>query len=124
MKSRFTTLFFVLFVTLSSFTVSAPESKVNETTFEYFRVHRQGKEGISLTWASQSFNTIEFRIERSYDGEFFEQVHYMMNSGEGSYKYNDASVFPGIIYYRIIAVQADGSLEASTVESVRVVRRK
>jgi hypothetical protein len=44
-------------------------------------------------------------------------------NGTVTHKYRDAAVYPGYIHYRIAASKADGSVEYSAVETVRIVRR-
>ena len=54
---------------------------------------------------------------------FFEDAGTVNYNGNANYKFKDLSVFPGLIYYRIKAVKADGTTENSAVESIRVMQR-
>ncbi len=101
----------------SSTTVSPPSG-----SFSFFRAHRQGP-GISLSWAQGSSDVVQFVIERSYDGEFFDVIGGMGSSGTRTHKFSDNDVFPGIIHYRVTAVKANGATESSAIETVRIVRR-
>lgn len=91
--------------------------------FGYFRAHRQGK-GVTLNWG-MSFNTqiAYFIIERSYDGEFFDPLAQVSVNGSKRQSWNDASVFPGYIHYRIVCVMNDATEIYSDVETVRIVQR-
>ena len=121
------TFAFILFVSvspavatssLSSSTIVKPPSG----SFSFFRAHRQGP-GISLSWAQGSSDVVEFVIERSYDGEFFDVIGGMECFGTRTHKFSDNDVFPGIIYYRVTAVKVNGTTESSAIESVHIVRR-
>jgi hypothetical protein len=93
---------------------------VKKTTgFDYFRVHRQGS-GAALSWSA--LDATHFQIERSYDGTFFHTVTSIEAGIQKFYKFKDETVFPGTIYYRIGAVKADGTVEYSEIESVRIVK--
>ncbi len=125
-----TAFVFLLFVTVST-TVATPAHtylaapKKLTGSFDYFRAHRQGS-GITLTWGSSSANVVMFTIERSEDGEFFNPIGGLSPNGigtRGTHKFKDDSVFPGVISYRIAALNADGSIEYSPVETVRLVKR-
>ena len=127
MKTLMSCLVLALMIVASSFT-SAKLEQYNEqssvnSSFKSFRAHRQGKAGVALSWSVSAPNVIQFVVERSYDGEFFEPVHSMGCNGAGSYKCADNDVFPGIIHYRVTAIKADGTTESSSVESVRIVQR-
>ncbi len=90
--------------------------------FDFFRAHRQGS-GVSLLWATTSTGVIQFVIERSYDGEFFDVIGGMGYSGAKTYKFSDNNVYPGYIHYRITSVKSNGTKELSAIETVRIVQR-
>ena len=117
----FVALFFIGFA--SSFSTAAKfESTVlckKTTGFDYFRAHRQAN-GAALSWSAP--DAVAFKIERSYDGEFFDEVA-TVEASAAAHKFNDKDVFPGTIYYRVGAVKADGSVEYSDVATVRIVKR-
>jgi len=127
------TLITIAFLSFITVTTSAVGTNVDQTAnasvsttldngFKYFRVHRQAA-GVAMSWASSSPDVAQFVVERSYDGEYFEEVSNVPSNGNGMHKYNDQDVFPGIIYYRIKAIKENGSEEYSVVETVRIVRR-
>jgi hypothetical protein len=62
-------------------------------------------------------------VERSYDGDFYDNVNTVNFNGSSSYKAKDVSVFPGVIYYRVTAVKSDGTTECSPVEAIRIIQR-
>ena len=98
------------------------ESTAPAGTFKQFIVHRQGAD-VSLNWSVSAFTVVEFKVERSYDGEFYETIGSMPCNGTTTHRFKDISVFPGTIYYRVSAVKADQSLEGSATESVRITKR-
>ena len=57
---------------------------------------------------------------RLYDGTYFDNLDEVGVSPNHWNKYKD-NTDPGFIYYRIIAVMNDGSLEYSPVEMVDIV---
>ncbi len=109
-------------ISFSSFVVSNQTNGVSKVSgIETFRVHRQGKE-ISLTWSASS-NAASFRVERSEDGEFFNSIYSTPGTGARSYKFNDGGFFPGMIYYRIVCLNTDGTEECSAVQSIKIMQR-
>lgn len=128
MKTILTTVFVAfLAITTSAVATDAPKhtktaSVTQNSCFNYFRAHRQAQ-GVGMSWAVGSGDVVSFVVERSYDGEYYEPVGTMGCSGGMQHRFVDSDVFPGIIYYRIQAVKADGTKECSAVESVRIVRR-
>ncbi|HEV7329799.1 MAG TPA: hypothetical protein VGN63_02070 [Flavisolibacter sp.] len=114
-------------IVTSSFVLShqavAKESVNSVQNVTSLRAHRQGK-NIALTWSAAGAGLAAFHVERSYDGEFFEVIGTVENTGARSYKFLD-DFAPGYIYYRICCTDADGEeLSKSTVEVVRIVQRK
>lgn len=109
--------------THNSATISVTNKKV-QTAFAYFRVHRMANDA-SLNWSHiNPMAAVYFKIERSYDGSWFETImDEMPATGSATYKYRDNTVFPGTIYYRVIVYHHDGSSEQSPVESLRIVKR-
>jgi hypothetical protein len=93
------------------------------TNFGSFNVHRQHNSA-SLNWGFNSPNVTSFIIQRSYDGEYFGAIDQVGRSNGHWNKYIDATVEPGTIYYKIIAVMNDGSRDESPVTSVRIVRHR
>ncbi len=93
--------------------------------FGYFRIHRQASD-VSLNWGiSDPSSVVSFRIERSFDGDwFFEIDEVNCSPGNATYKYRDTGAFPGYLYYRVIAHLADGTTINSDVEMIRIVSKK
>ena len=88
--------------------------------FARFNVHRQQR-GVVLNWIfTDPNNVVSFVVQRSYDGQFYENVAEVTSNGKNQYKDND--VFPGHIYYRIAALMYDGSTIYSNVDVVRIVK--
>jgi hypothetical protein len=113
------------FILMSSFTIDVQQHLNHQSTsncFNYFRTHRQGK-GIAMDWSVSATDVVQFIVEKSYDGEYFEPSNSVSSNGASSYKFIDNDVFPGYISYRVTAVMADGSTESSPVETVRIVQR-
>ena len=101
--------------------VSSTSSSVN---FGRFNAHRQQK-GIGLSWNMVANDRIQgFVIERSYDGEWFEEVGQAGFQSSNHYRFTDGSVYPGYLYYRVIAILEDGTEDVSATECVRIVSRK
>ena len=91
--------------------------------FGNFNVHRQHNSA-ALSWIYDSGNVSSFIIQRSYDGSYFNTIH-QQSAGSGHWnKFLDSTVEPGTIYYKIIAVNNDGSREDSPVATVRIVRHR
>lgn len=124
MKTLISYLALTALILTSSFTVNQQQqlNKQSENCFDSFRVHRQGKAAISLSWTVSSADINQFIVERSYDGEFFENVTSINFNGSSAYKYKDNGIYPGVVYYRITAVREDGTTEYSSVETVRIVQ--
>ena len=118
-------LLLVVTISLSSFVVSHNTTNATKVATAkgpgMLRAHRQGS-AISLTW-SNSANAVEYRIERSNDGQFFDIVDEMPNNGNRSHSYKDANFFPGILYYRVISINADQTEEPSNTEVLNVRQR-
>ena len=98
-------------------------ASTTESCFDHVRVHRQGKTAVNISWGVSVGEIDHFIVERSYDGEFFEQANVIGFTGPATYKMNDNSVFAGTIHYRVTAVFQDGTMETSEVKSLRIVQR-
>ncbi len=103
---------------------AAVVNKKVQPAFAYFRVHRMANDAM-LNWGHVNpIAAVYFKIERSYDGTWFEPVvDEMQATASSTYKYRDNTVFPGTIYYRVTAFHHDGSREQSPIESLRIVKR-
>lgn len=96
----------------------------NQAAFGSINVHRSTRYGVSINWTTASPEIAGFIIERSYDGYFFEEICQMPCEGQSRYRFQDSGVYPGYLYYRVVAVMSDGSEECSATEVVRIVQRK
>ena len=91
--------------------------------FSSFNAHRQGRNGTELMWSvSTSGNVLDFEIQRSYDGEFFDPISDQACSNISRYNWKDNNVFPGYIYYRIAAHMINGDVVYSDVQVVHIVQ--
>jgi hypothetical protein len=126
MKTLLSFLTVTALIVMSSFTVNQQQqlnSRASDGCFEQFQAHRQGKAGILVTWAVSDPGVVGFSVERSYDGDFFECIANVNFNNSRTYRYKDNGVYPGRIYYRIVAFKSDGSSESSLVDVVRIVQR-
>jgi hypothetical protein len=129
MKTLLSYAAIAVFIMASSFTIDNQRHINNETVtsqpnncFNYFRAHRQAR-GVAMTWSVGASNVIQFVVERSYDDYYWEPAGSVSSNGATSYKFNDNSIFPGTIYYRVQALKTDGTTECSATEIVRIVQR-
>ena len=131
MKKLF--VFAVAFIAFTGFTFSGNKEEVSTKEsvkanvnhdFTYFRIHHQSKKNVVLNWGITSQAGVSsFRIERSYDGEFYDVINEPACNNSTRHTWKDEGVYPGIIYYRVGCVMNDGSCHYSGVETIRVVQR-
>ena len=97
--------------------------------FSYLRAHRQGKAGITTTWALTSTDgVVSFSIQKTYEDpndpySYWEEVDIVPCDMSRSFKYTDTNVFPGTSNYRIVAVFANGNAISSEIASVRIMSK-
>lgn len=116
-------LLLVMTISLSSFVLSNNETKATVSTSKgpgVLRVHRQGA-AISLNWSDDA-HAASFKVERG-DGEFFETLTTVENTGARSNSYKDSDYFPGTIYYRIVCVDADGNELCTHTDVINITKR-
>ena len=116
-------LLLVMTISLSSFVLSNNETKATVSTSKgpgVLRVHRQGA-AISLTWSDDA-HAASFKVERG-DGEFFETLTTVENTGARSNSYKDSDYFPGTIYYRIVCIDADGNELCTHTDVINITKR-
>lgn len=104
----------------------APKQGAKNTAvvFQKLNVHRQ-QQGIAVTWTMDNGTDIlGFVIEKSYDNYYFEEAGTADFDISGRQHFLDTSFFPGYIYYRVIAVMADGTTQISDTVMIRIVSRK
>jgi len=98
-------------------------SATQTSEFGYFRIHRQGKGNIVLSWGVTSLNGVSgFSVERSYDGDFFDAINQAPCNGALKHDFKDENVFPGYIHYRIACIMDDGSVHYTQVQTIRIVQ--
>ena len=102
---------------------SIKASVTTSEVFSRFNVHRE-RNGVALQFSVINADKVSvFLIERSWDGNYFNTIDEVYG-GEGLNRYHDSEVYPGFLYYRIIAIMHDGSEVISPVDVVRIVSRK
>jgi len=109
-------------VTAGTVTIPVSAQTVTASGFDHFNAHRQ-QDGITLAWTYDSPDVITFTIQHSYDGFSFTNIDQVVPSATGRNKYHQDDALPGYNYYRIVALLPNGQ-EYSTVECVRIVKRK
>ncbi len=137
MKTKFTLLAICFFSICSSFS-PAKNSPVKEklsvtkkilaSSFEFFRTHRQGRAGITATWAlTLPGNDVSgFIVEKTYEDPYdiyanWEIVSAMPNSGARSFKCTDNNVLPGYISYRVTATFLAGGSCVAPISTVHII---
>lgn len=99
---------------ISSSPVIASDSKTKIATavdpqFSFFRLHRQGKNGVTATWGlTSNVGVSGFMLEKTYEDPNDEYANWELvvsvpGSGLRSYKHTDSNVSPGFITYRLTA---------------------
>ena len=133
MKKLF--VFAVAFIAFTGFTFSGKndgvrygaDTSVNANTnheFSYFRIHHQSKKNVVLNWGiTTPAGVSNFRVERSYDGEFYDVINEPACNNATKFSWKDEGIFPGVIYYRVGCVMNDGTCHYSEIETIRVVQR-
>ena len=133
MKKLF--VFAVAFIAFTGFTFSGKNDVVKYNSsasvtanadheFTYFRIHHQSKKNVVLNWGiATPAGVSSFKIERSYDGEFYDVINEPACNSSTKFSWKDEGIFPGVIYYRIGCVMNDGTCHYSAVETIRVVQR-
>jgi len=107
--------------------VSAKVKQAQNTSFAFFRTHRQGK-GITADWGLTSNSGVKcFEVMRTYEDptdpwSFWEDVSSIpCNSSSRSFKNTDSNVFAGYITYCIVAVMNDGTIVVSDLLTEHIV---
>ena len=83
-------------------------------------------QSIAIKWSTRSeHNTAYFEVERSSDGSFFNKIAQVKANGntqtKSNYLFNDTQVISGNMYYRIKAVDTDGSYSFSNIDIVNAL---
>ena len=128
-KASILCLLFVSLQTFSGDTFAADEpapvsaAKKVENVFRNFFIHREHN-GVTLNWNVTSSSITSFVIQKSYDGEYFDDIDMDITTVGRWNRTTDNDVFPGYIHYRVIAILSDGTECCSPVQVVRIVRKK
>ena len=115
-------LLLVATISLSSFVLSNKETNTNVVASKgpgILRVHKQGP-NVSLTWSDDA-HAASFKVQRG-DGDFFETLTTVENTGERSNKFKDLDVFPGTYYYRIVCVDADENELCTHTDVIKITK--
>ena len=102
-------------------------SKQTYAGFSFFRIHRQGKNGVTSTWGMSSESGVTgYAVQRTYEDPndpfaFWENICAMPCNGSRSYKWTDENVFPGFISYRILATMSSGGSILSEILTIHIV---
>jgi hypothetical protein len=108
MKKLF--IFAVAFIAFTGFTFSGKNDGFNVN--------------VVLNWGiTTPAGVSKFRVERSYDGEFYDVINEPACNNSTKFTWKDEGIYPGVIYYRIGCEMNDGTCHYSEVESIRVVQR-
>ena len=135
MRSLIASLLFVVLVATSSFTNNviptlSDNDGINTTTslagFDFFRTHRQGKDGITSTWGYVGGGVTGYVVERTYEDAtdpyaYWETVALVPETGARSYKFTNTSVTPGFISYRVKAMNGNTVVSVTEVSTVHIV---
>mgnify|MGYP001160727216 CR=1 FL=1 len=95
--------------------------------FNFYRIHRQGKDGVTATWGLDSETGVSgFSVERTYEDPtdpyaYWETITSTPATGGRSYKVTDTGVFPGFISYRVVVIMNDGTEMASDYLTIRIL---
>ena len=128
-------VFATAFIAFTGFTFSGKDHAVNSKEpasiaantnheFSYFRIHHQSKKNVVLNWGiTTPAGVASFKIERSYDGEFYDVINEPACNSATKFSWKDEGIYPGLIYYRIGCVMNDGTCHYSPIETIRVVQR-
>jgi len=135
MRNLFVYTLLVVFVTASSFT-NKPASKtfgksgINTATvlagFDFFRTHRQGRDGITSTWGYSGGGVTGYMVERTYDDPtdpyaYWETMTLTPETGARSYKFTNTGVTPGFISYRVKAMNGNTVVAITDVSTIHIV---
>ena len=115
-------LLLVATISLSSFVLSNNESHATVSTSKgpgVLRVHKQGP-NVSLTWSDDA-HAAYFKVQRG-DGDFFETLDEVPNTGARSNKFKDENVFPGTYQYRIVCVDAEDNELCTHTDVIKITK--
>jgi hypothetical protein len=96
--------------------------------FSYIRTHRQGRDGVNCSWAcGAGSGANQFVLQRTYEypDEYatWENIHQCNANARNTFSYQDDYVFPGVINYRVIAMNGGTPLFCSEISSIQIRQR-
>lgn len=115
-------LLLVATISLSSFVLSNNENHATVSTSKgpgVLRVHKQGP-NVSLTWSDDA-HAASFRVERG-DGDYFDILTTVENTGARSNKFKDVDVFPGTYHYRIVCLDANENELCTHTDIIKITK--
>ncbi len=94
--------------------------------FDFFRAHRQTRNGATVTWGFSTCSGVEmFEVQRNVffpiEDWAWEPVSMTSCSGARSYKFTDAPIEAGYNSYRVVAHMTDGSEVISDMSTIRII---
>jgi hypothetical protein len=135
MKHLNACLLLLVIVTASSFTTVSSNSGSTKkgftataafAGFDFFRTHRQGKDGITATWGYSGGTVTGYIVERTYEDatdpySSWETVAIVAHTGARSYKVTNTNVTPGFISYRVRVMNGNTEVAVSPVSTEHIV---
>lgn len=135
MKQLNTCLLLLIIVTASSFNTASSDSNSSKTGFnakavfagfDFFRTHRQGRDGITATWGYSGGTVTGFIVERTYEDATdpyasWETVAIVAHTDARSYKVTNTNVTPGFISYRVRVMNGNTEVAVSPVSTEHIV---
>ena len=97
------------------------------TGFSSYKIHRQGKNGVTATWSMNSeAGFVCYVLQRTYFDPTdpyspWDDICVMPCNSSRSYKWTDENVLSGIISYRVKAMMIPSGEMYSGTESIRIV---
>jgi hypothetical protein len=94
--------------------------------FDFFRTHRQGKDGITATWGYSGGGVTGYIVERAYEDATdpyatWETVGLQSETGARSYKITNTNVTPGFISYRVRVMNGNTEVAVSPISTEHIV---
>ena len=95
--------------------------------FAFLRLHRQTRNGATITWGMNSESGINgYTVQRTYEDPtdpyaFWENIASMPSTSSRSYKWTDGNLFPGFISYRIMANMTNGGSIFSEILTIHII---
>ena len=96
--------------------------------FSFFRTHREGRFGVMSSWGVSSQQGITcFVLQRTYefpdDYTTWENLCEMGCNNSRSYDFLDTNVFPGVISYRVVAMNGSIPVFVSPISAEQIRQR-